>query len=197
MRKTPPDLTGPIDNIILIIISHIEFIFKTINFTPNILTTISFLFGLTSMYYFSHNRPISATTFYLLYYIFDCYDGYYARKYNMVTKFGDYYDHIKDVIINLLLFYIAFTKCTLNTTCLTLIIIGIILLSYTMSYIGCQEIYYNKPESASIESCKKLCPGKTKQQAATNLKNGLRYFSGGTTILYLTFLMNYLMYKQT
>ena len=30
-------------------------------------------------------------------YLFDCLDGQYARAYGMVSKFGDYYDHITDV----------------------------------------------------------------------------------------------------
>ena len=30
-------------------------------------------------------------------YFFDCMDGHFARKYNMVTEFGDMYDYITDL----------------------------------------------------------------------------------------------------
>jgi len=38
---------------------------------------------------------------YLISYMFDCWDGYYARKYNMESKFGDYYDHVSDMFIGI------------------------------------------------------------------------------------------------
>ena len=41
-------------------------------------------------------------------YFFDCMDGNFARTYKMQTKFGDYYDHIKDVIIMLIFALILF-----------------------------------------------------------------------------------------
>ena len=50
------------------------------------------------------NYIISAIL-YLTRYIFDCIDGFYARKYNMTTVFGDWYDHISDILINLIYIY--------------------------------------------------------------------------------------------
>ena len=45
----------------------------------------------------------------MLGYYFDCIDGPMARKYNMVTVFGDYYDHGTDIICFTLVNYYYFT----------------------------------------------------------------------------------------
>ena len=37
----------------------------------------------------------------------DCLDGFYARKYNMTSQFGDYLDHLSDVFKTTCLFYIC------------------------------------------------------------------------------------------
>lgn len=38
-------------------------------------------------------------------YFFDCADGHMARKYNMTSKFGDYYVHISDIVKITLVLY--------------------------------------------------------------------------------------------
>ena len=62
--------------------------------------------GFSSAYFiYTHQFLLSAALF-IFAYIFDCLDGYVARTYNMVTKFGDYYDHVTDVL-KLVVFLIA------------------------------------------------------------------------------------------
>ena len=94
---------GFVDSIISLISEKTLPKFKKINFTPNGITTLSLIFGLLSVFLFYKKHYYSAALSYFISYIFDCTDGMYARKYNMVTKFGDYYDHIKDVIVYILL----------------------------------------------------------------------------------------------
>lgn len=198
MRKTPEELTGPFDNIILDIVEKTSPIFKKLNFTPNMLTTVSLITGLISMYYFYHNKPIHSSILYLLSYLFDSYDGHYARKYNMVTKFGDYYDHIKDISIALIFFYLAYTKCTTikRSECTVLIIIGIVLLLMSTVHMGCQEVYYDQPgESDSLEITKKMCPERNKKKVA-NILRRIKFFSVGTFVIYMIFLMNWLIYRN-
>jgi len=54
------------------------------------------------------NRKIEFLWWALFSYLFDCVDGHMARKYNMCTKFGDFYDHISDWGYFIALFYVAF-----------------------------------------------------------------------------------------
>ena len=46
-----------------------------------------------------NNNYILACIYYFISYFFDVLDGIYAREYNMVSEFGDYYDHIKDIVV--------------------------------------------------------------------------------------------------
>jgi phosphatidylglycerophosphate synthase len=60
------------------------------------------VFGLLAVIFLYKNKPMLSVICYFISYFFDCCDGYYARKYNMCTKFGDFYDHVKDWVINFL-----------------------------------------------------------------------------------------------
>ena len=62
--------------------------------------------------------------------MYDVLDGNYAKKYKMVTKFGDLYDHIKDISVNILLVFVFYKYMTFKHNkrlCLILLIITIIL----------------------------------------------------------------------
>ena len=50
MRKIDSNLENPIDNILIDICDFILPTLKVLNFTPNMLTTISLIFGLLSVY---------------------------------------------------------------------------------------------------------------------------------------------------
>ena len=111
--------------------------------TPNFLTTISFLLQLYSIYNLTLYSIGSFQFYYLLGYYFDCIDGPMARKYDMVTKFGDFYDHGTDTICFSWVLYYYFTYYKLlnypiiNTG-------GILIFLGLIKYIGCQETIYNK-----------------------------------------------------
>ena len=146
MRKLPENLESPIDNIIY---KFIEFVAPTLykyGFTPNILTTLGNISTLLFVYFIFKYQFKIAAVFYLIAYIFDCLDGYIARSYNMVSKFGDWYDHISDTVRTILFFY-ALIKINKKLGIISLIIVSIfILLSFI--YLSHQELYYNKPDSS-------------------------------------------------
>ena len=96
-RKLKIEDENPIDNFVYDIVEILDPIFYRLNFTPNIITTLSLLTGLLSGYYFYKNNYI-CIPLWIISYILDCSDGYFARKYKMTSKFGDYYDHISDFI---------------------------------------------------------------------------------------------------
>ena len=56
VRKLKEHHENPIDNIIYIIVEILDPIFYRLNFTPNIITTLSLITGLLSGYYFYKDK---------------------------------------------------------------------------------------------------------------------------------------------
>jgi len=144
-RKLPSELECPLDDIILkYIVTPINPIFYSLGATPNILTGVSGIFGLLSIYYAYTSDYILSALFIAISYIFDCFDGNFARKYDMVTEFGDWFDHIKDItVLILLLLVLSFKKGVKSSTKILLFIGFIVLLLMTNCYILHQEDYYH------------------------------------------------------
>ncbi len=162
MRKIPSHLEHPLDNIFISLSDTLTEPFHKFNLTPNHITFISMIFGLLSVYGLYKDNIIMFISCYIISYFFDCMDGYYARKYNMVTKFGDYFDHIKDnVIVFLLLIvvYIKYGKYMDKYTYLIILVIIILSALGTTMYLGCQQKYYNSSNTESISLFSKLCVG--------------------------------------
>lgn len=192
MRKIPREYENPIDNINLDIAEFICPYFRVLNLTPNDLTTISFIFGLLAIYFlWTYNMVLFAFTFYISY-LFDCFDGHYARKYNMVTTFGDIYDHVKDIVIIILLIYVCFYRYKVNSkirnTFIGILVISLILATAAL---GCQENIYNKNESVTLRFTTLLSP--------SNCKDNIHYtkiFGCGTFYLIFILLCIFLNYHK-
>ena len=177
MRKIPSKYENPFDNFLINMAEYFSPYAYKIGMTPNILTTISLFFCIITVALLYNYHYYIATAFFLLSYFFDCFDGYFARKYNQTTKFGDFYDHICDCIKNVA---ILFTLYYLNSTKF-LHVLSIIFLFFCLSMIqlGCQESFYNK--SSSIEDLKLLCPSQS--IPLNKLLLVTRYFGCGTANL--------------
>jgi phosphatidylglycerophosphate synthase len=115
MRKIPCDLENPIDNVLYDLSDWMcPFFYKT-GHTPNMITTYSLITGVLSCYFLWKGHILLFGIFYAISFFFDCMDGHFARKYNMTSKFGDMYDHIKDNIVALsILFVISLCKKPTN-----------------------------------------------------------------------------------
>ena len=107
-RKLPAKYENPIDNFLVSIAEKLNPIFYNLGFNPNGITTLSLIFGILFNYYYFNKKYEMAATMMMISYFFDCMDGNFARTYNMQTKFGDYYDHIKDVLVMLVFAGILF-----------------------------------------------------------------------------------------
>ena len=94
---------------------------------------------------------------YVIGYFFDCMDGNYARMYNMVTEFGDLYDHISDLLkfLFLLIVIIYLKKIKKKTKIVSLIIIFTFII-ISMIHFGCQQDNYN--DNSILDRLKFLCP---------------------------------------
>jgi len=192
MRKIPDKLENHIDDIIITSINMIQPYFYQLGFTPNILTTISLISWSFAMYFLINNGnyySLYMVLLMILSYYFDCFDGNFARSYNMVTKFGDYYDHISDVSKIIIYFYFIFTIYK-SKVCYIFPIL-IICLIPTLIHLSCQELYYDKP-SDTLSLLKIFCIANKKN--VNSILSITRYFGCGTfylvTILTAIYLKN-------
>lgn len=130
--------------------------------TPNMITTLSVIasyLAIRSIYLGQPKQWFILWAF--LSYLFDCIDGYFARKYDMCTVFGDYYDHVSDVMYIALLFYVAFWKRGLKSSvkqywgliALVFVIVGV----GALIHMGIQEdLYDNNDQSPTLKICSKI-----------------------------------------
>jgi phosphatidylglycerophosphate synthase len=180
MRKLDACNENPVDDVLLHLIEPLCPAFKKLGATPNDITTISLFFGLLSVYMLYLGHVYLSMGLYALSYFFDCMDGHYARKYGMVTKLGDSYDHIKDGIVMagvIGVFIYRNRGCSLSRFIPIMMVLGITLLAM-LSHMGCQEKIYDKDESGTLEVWKNLCPGNPSKNIQFT-----KYFGCGTAII--------------
>ncbi len=195
-RKLSSKYENPIDNILLYITEKLNPVYKYLNFTPNTLTTFSLVFALGGLYIYTKNYIILGPILYFIGYYFDCADGNYARKYNIQSKFGDYYDHIGDLIKVIVFFYIYFSSNIKINTKIYIVIFIILLNILTGLYMVYQEYIYNKPHESTILN---LIPNIiafdilkiNKKNIKKNMKY-IRYFGPGTVNLIYTLILIFL-----
>lgn len=140
---------------------------KQLNLTPNHLTTISNVGALAALYCIYHKRHTFLFVLgVVIKYLFDCADGYYARRYKMTSKFGDVYDHVSDFLFFLFIFLFAITQYTFAPWAYPyrgyLLAILIILIMLNVVHMGCQENIYaqktGKQSTATLSIFQKACP---------------------------------------
>lgn len=186
MRKLPPCLENPIDNLIYFIVSIISPWFHDVGFTPNMITSLSLLCGVYSAALIMKKCYLWAMALYFIAYVLDCLDGYNARKYKMVSKFGDYYDHLSD-LLKIVLIMAAFYNVDSK---LFIWILPIILLEFVFLSIhfGCQEVYYDQQDDSDTLSFIgiKLTSNKI---VAAQLLCWTRIFGSGSFTLMLMIIM--------
>ena len=180
-KKIPDYLEGKIDILILELVKIINPIFKRFNLSPNHITTLSLVFGLISVYRLKNKQYFYSALYYLVSYFFDCQDGNYARTYNMVTDYGDIYDHLKDFIVFILIGYYLIKNVKYKYLRIIYIIILSLMIIGLNLYSGCVEKYMknNTDYKNSFISKITICSSKP--------KNELKYLkyicSGNVTIL--------------
>jgi hypothetical protein len=183
-RKIDNHMENPIDDVILHLTDDIC-IYLNENYgyivTPNILTTIGLILGVICIYLLLEKMYLLAFIFFWLTYLFDCIDGHYARKYDMITEFGDYYDHIRDVFIISMVVLIITIQLEDNLLRMIFLIIFIVKIFFMSVHLGCQENNYpNENESQSLNIFKTLCFDK-------NLIQYTKFMGCGTLMVFISF----------
>jgi hypothetical protein len=197
MRKLPSYLDNPVDDKLLELCEILSPYFFSLHFTPNDITTLSLLFGLLSIYYLNENKVWFSVTCMFVSYFFDCFDGHYARKYKMISKFGDYYDHIKDAVVNLTFMFLLFKRNAhklSNNERLVLLVIMLIMYALLTACFSCQEKIHDKADDAPTIGC--LSVFISSKQEAERILGVLRFFGCGSFILFTLMLTVYLEYKK-
>lgn len=159
--------------------THLD-MYYNIGLTPNMITTIGIIFGLLSMYnIFKSNYKLASLLLVFAYY-FDCVDGKLARKYNLQTDFGDYYDHFGDVFKIVIIIYALYKTNPMKFNEMKFLLIILILLM--IIHLGYQEVIYNRNESPTLNFTRYLVkydnnPKETIQHT--------KFFGCGTFVFFL------------
>ncbi len=145
--------------------------YKKIGLTPNKITLLAFITGLLCAYLVYKKQYEYAAFMYLLSYYFDTADGKFARKYNMASKIGDYWDHASDYIKTVILAIVLYKDNPERFK--RLIPIFTFLLLMLAFYMGIQEALFEKNKSI-------LGLFKFNKKFAENNLHLVKYFSCGT-----------------
>ena len=181
-NKIPYEYENIIDlNIMKFIDTHIH-IYKKLNLTPNKLTLMALITALLTVYLIYKKQYKYAAFMYLLSYYFDVADGKFARKYNMVTKFGDYFDHSVDFIKIILLIVFLYRDNPKKFIKLIPLITFIILIS--SFHILIQETLFENEENKTVLGFIKF----NKKFAENNLYL-IKYFGYGTSNLLIALII--------
>jgi phosphatidylglycerophosphate synthase len=151
VNKLSDDIDCPFDvQLYKFIDTHLH-VYYDLGFTPNMVTTFSILFGLLAAQQIMRKKCKIAAIMLVISYYLDCVDGKLARQYNMITKFGDIYDHAGDLIKIIVIFIALFASTKKMTeTKWIYISIFIVLTLIQCMHLGYQEAIYDKTDESVI-----------------------------------------------
>ena len=185
MSKLENHFNNPIDVVLEKLYSPVMPCLHKIGITPNMLTTVSLVTGLYAAKFIGDGNPKQGAFLFLISYLFDCMDGYMARRYNMESHFGDWYDHVTDwVTLGLVMFALAKKNKYSKQTMIVLTSVFVFLLINTAKWFGCQEKKYDNEIGKSIAMFKKLCKN-------PDVELVQRKFMGTGTLMMFVFLTIY------
>jgi len=142
--------------------------------------------NIISVIFIFNKQFIFASIFFYIGYFFDCCDGHYARKYKMVSKFGDMYDHYSDLFKFVIILFALYKVNSTNFIKVLPIIIILLLLSGV--HLGCQENFYKKNESDTLNFTRNMCNSISDRNIYDKLKI-TKYFGTGTLMTFIAFVI--------
>jgi phosphatidylglycerophosphate synthase len=199
-NKVPDEYNNDVDKLLYGMSDDISDNLKSLNcINPNHITTVGLIFGILGVVFFARGQWIESIICLWIYYFTDCLDGLYARKYDMVTKAGDYYDHLRDWTVTGLFFYMIYTSLKSTNQKTTFIVLASITVITSMIYVGCQEklgevfTEYRKvqPEDSSptLQMFKCLTP-----DDPTTIMPYIKHFGPSSVVILITI---YIIYIHT
>lgn len=188
-RKISELHENPIDNCLIKLCEPVSNILRKLNITPNQITAVGLSMGLLSFLFIIKKQFYLAFIFFWISYYLDCLDGYYARKYNMVTSFGDYFDHLRDIIVLVLILGGIWVNLNKKQRIIYVIILALTSVCMNM-HLGCQEKNSNTRKfNHCLGWMQMMCPDK-------NMIYFSRFFGSGSFILVVSLYILYLQLKK-
>ena len=143
--KVPKKYDDIIDSQCIKLYDFINPYFKALGFTPNGITTLSFAFGLLTCYFYYTNQYVLSSVCFLISFLFDGMDGYFARVYKMSSKFGAMYDSFTDTFVGITLVYLFCTNKKLSFSKKRILLFLLCFATFiTMYHLNCQNKYAKK-----------------------------------------------------
>ena len=132
------------------------------------------------MYCILNSKFKLASFLFLIAYYFDCVDGKLARKYNLQTKFGDYYDHFGDIFKIIIILYALHKTNSEKFSEIKYLLIILALLMFI--HLGYQEVIYDTNESPTLDFSKYIA---NKDNNPENTIQFTKYCGCGTFVFIL------------
>lgn len=150
-RKISWSFENPIDNIIVMLGEPIQPILYKLGIVPNMITGLGVIIRLITLHYLSIGNKELFLIGSIFTYFLDCLDGNYARRYNMCTVIGDYFDHFSDLFFHGIILYFLFFKTRLreSSNFFYWFIIVFLLAVLLCWHLGHQENHYPSGEQES------------------------------------------------
>lgn len=184
MSQLPKEYECPIDWTIIDVCKKVAPLFYKTGHTANIITTEGAFASAWGLYNLSQNRLPQFAIGYALGYAFDCLDGHFARRYSMTSKFGEYYEHGKDIATTAAYFYIILKYYHIPTSALSMFaFFG----SGLLVHMGHQQKYL-KSSGAFLDFLQPLC------RKVKNIKY-TRFLGCGTFMIFSVAAPFYLKFK--
>jgi len=202
MKEIPSRYLNPILDVASNISVKLSPIFYQYGLTPNNITTISLVFGLLAVYALTRQSASGVFWFgvwYLIGFVFDCMDGYYARRYRMTSKFGDWYDHLKDTLLYIAICYVLVRQYgLLRSPGSIIVIIVLAILQYV--YNGCLATYRNNQKELtgfnSMTVARRMCGGRGRPEILGHRLSMLRWVDTSTCLVVVWLVAIYLFYLK-
>ena len=184
VNKLPDHSECPVDYCLLSFIdTHLHWYYQA-GFTPNMVTTLSILLGIGAAYAVQQQSYAWGALLFALAYYLDCVDGKLARRFNMVTMFGDYYDHFGDLFKFSLMLYVLYQNRQRPLSAVQQYFkYGVWFLTVMlMVHIGYSETLYPGEESVTLAPFKALVQLDTEPHRTIQWT---KHFGNGTLILFV------------
>jgi phosphatidylglycerophosphate synthase len=133
-----------------------------LNITPNIITTFTLILRLIVVYLLIHKIHFEYVPYiYFISWITDAMDGQLARKYNLGSKFGGYYDTFVDILTTVLICCTLYKYYNKKITILLVLLIFLIFFIISLKKVKnkknlkfWEKIIYNKSLSTDLNKNK-------------------------------------------
>ena len=184
MNKLRNHHENPVDVVLLGLTGTLLPAFHATGHTPNVITTYSFAAGLVAVAALWYGHVGTFVVAYAVSYTFDCMDGQMARRYRMTSEFGDWYDHVTDVLVMVLLaVVIGVRRWRYVSAAEVLTFVALLLLLGV--HMGCQQRHRPRPsteedaeEAETLDDLQVLCHHR-------EWIRWTRYFGSGTFVVAL------------